>query len=231
MKHQHNSIFILGIVIIVVGACSGNKSYKPSSENVNNSVMNKSQSNDQSNLNISSDEQRTSNTGVGKIIINGIALNELMETEFERIYRVKPVSGNYWYDTNSGLWGKSGGQALGFIFPGHQYGKLSRNASNGNTGIIINGRELPMTEVLMWQQITRVPAQPGRYWFDGRGNLGYEGSPYALLNLHVMANQNSYQGQPGGDNFWTSRFSAGNSDGNSGYVSVPGYGPVGYGDY
>ena len=38
-------------------------------------------------------------------------------------------------------------------------------------------------------------------------------------------------GNNGGDNFWTSRFSAGNYDAQSGsgYVSVPGYGPVGFG--
>ena len=35
----------------------------------------------------------------------------------------------------------------------------------------------------------------------------------------------------GGDNFWSSMLGAGNSnaDNTQGYVSVPGYGPVGYG--
>jgi len=38
-------------------------------------------------------------------------------------------------------------------------------------------------------------------------------------------------GGGGGDNTWSTRFSAGNydNDNSRGYVSVPGYGPVGYG--
>jgi hypothetical protein len=66
-------------------------------------------------------------------------------------------------------------------------------------------------------------------WMDGMGNAGYEGSSVAVVNLFVAAQQNGVGG--GGDNFWSSRFGAGNFDrGNTrGYVSVPGYGPVGYG--
>ena len=74
--------------------------------------------------------------------------------------------------------------------------------------------------------------QMGSYWLDEKGNAGYEGNPTPLVNLYLAARQNAYQGRGStGDNFWSSRFSAGNYDsGNQrGYVSVPGYGPVGYG--
>jgi len=57
-------------------------------------------------------------------------------------------------------------------------------------------------------------------------NAGVEGGP-ALVNYRTLAARKSQ----GNDNFWSSRYGAGNSsaDGSQGYVSVPGYGPVGYG--
>lgn len=64
-----------------------------------------------------------------------------------------------------------------------------------------------------------------------QGKVGEENS-IAVVNLFAAARKNSYSGQGGGgNNFWSSRFGAGNSsaDGSQGYVSVPGYGPVGYG--
>jgi len=53
-----------------------------------------------------------------------------------------------------------------------------------------------------------------------------------LENLYLAAQRNNYKGAgSGGDNFWFTRFSAGNSNSQNtqGYVIVPGYGPVGYG--
>jgi hypothetical protein len=73
--------------------------------------------------------------------------------------------------------------------------------------------------------------QPGSYWLDHMGNAGYEGNPMPVINLYQAAQQRAHSGGGGGDNQWNTRFSAGNYDsGNTrGYVSVPGYGPVGYG--
>jgi hypothetical protein len=52
-----------------------------------------------------------------------------------------------------------------------------------------------------------------------------------VINLYQAAQQRTYRGGGGGDNQWNTRFSAGNynADNSQGYVSVPGYGPVGYG--
>ena len=121
--------------------------------------------------------------------------------------------------------------AFGFMYAGQNYGKLKRNASNGQTGVILNGRELPQTEWAVWSQIIGYWIQPGSYWFDQNGNAGYEGSPIPVVNLYAAAMQNAYSRSGGSDNFWSSRFGAGNFDsGNQrGYVSVPGHGPVGYG--
>lgn len=167
-----------------------------------------------------------------RVVINGITLTEDQVIEFEERYGLKPIPGEYWYDKKSGLYGVVGYPAYGFMFAGHQYGKLLRNASNGNTGVLINGREIPQNEWLVWSYILGYWIQPGSYWLDDMGNAGYEGNPVPVVNLFLAGQQNAYSGGGGsGDNFWSSRFSAGNYDsGNQrGYVSVPGYGPVGYG--
>jgi hypothetical protein len=167
-----------------------------------------------------------------KTIINGKVLSDRQIVEFEEIYGATPQPGIYWYDQTSGLYGVVGFPAYSFMFAGHDYGLLDRNASNGDTGVIINGRELPQSEWAVWSQILGYWIQPGAYWFDQYGNAGYEGVPIPLVNLFLAAQQNTYMGnEAGGDNFWSSRFSSGNFDSNNqrGYVSVPGYGPVGYG--
>lgn len=169
----------------------------------------------------------------GKVIINGLVLTEAQIAGLAKTYGVKALPGNFWYDTRSGLYGVVGYPAFGFMLPGHQFGTLKRDASQGNTTVFVNGRELPLAEYTVWSQMVGSWIQPGKYWLDAQGNAGYEGNPAPVINLYALARQNSYRGQGGrgGDNFWSSRFSAGNSnaDNSQGYVSVPGYGPVGYG--
>jgi hypothetical protein len=170
--------------------------------------------------------------GKAAVVINGVTLSAEQIAELSRLYKVTPRPGNYWYDSNSGLYGVVGHQAFGFMYPGHEFGQLAREASRGNTQVIVNNRELPQHEWAVWSYILGYWIQPGNYWLDSNGNAGYMGSPIPVVNLYQAATQNGYRGQGGsGDNFWSSRFSAGNSDsGNTrGYVSVPGYGPVGYG--
>lgn len=174
-----------------------------------------------------------------QVIVNGRALDRQQLALLEQIYNVIPRPGNYWYDARSGLYGVVGYPAWGFMLPGHDLGRLQSDASNGATGVFINGRQLPQSEWVVWSQMLGYLIQPGRYWLDSNGNAGYEGNPAPAVNLYQAARQNAYSGGvgaggssgTGGDNFWSSRFSAGNYDqGNSrGYVSVPGYGPVGYG--
>lgn len=171
-----------------------------------------------------------------EVVINGTTLSAEQISEFQAIYGIDPVPGNYWYDSRSGLYGVIGQPAYGALYAGHDLGELRRNASRGDTNVILNGRELPLSEWAAFSQILGYWIQPGSYWLDQYGNAGYEGSPVPIVNLYTAAQQNSYGsagggGSGGGDNFWSSRFSAGNydSDNQRGYVSVPGHGPVGYG--
>ena len=176
--------------------------------------------------------QDESTIKTGDVIINNIVLSKQQIQEIKNRYGIEPRPGNYWYDSFSGLYGVTGYPSYGFMYPGHNFGTLSRNASAGNTGVIINGRELPQLEWAVWSYMLGSYIQPGNYWLDSQGNAGYVGSNVPVVNLFVAARQNSYKGQgASGDNFWSSRFGSGNSnaDNSQGYVSVPGYGPVGYG--
>jgi hypothetical protein len=171
-------------------------------------------------------------TEAGDVVINDITLNTDQMTDIVNAYGVQPLAGQYWYDTKSGLYGVIGYPAYGFMLPGHEFGILDREASAGDTGVLVNGRELSQAEWAVWSYMLGYWIQQGAYWLDHQGNAGYEGNPVPLVNLYVAAQQNAYNGQGGsGDNFWSTRFGAGNYDsGNQrGYVSVPGHGPVGYG--
>ena len=166
------------------------------------------------------------------VIINGRNLTNQEVRALTEQYGEQPEPGEYWYDAASGLYGVQGHQAFGFMLPGHDFGPLSRDASAGTTLVLINGRELPQAEWLIWSYLLGSPIQAGMYWLDDQGNAGYAGDPQPQINLFSLAQNNTYVGQGGsGDNFWSSRFSAGNYDTNNqrGYVSVPGHGPVGYG--
>ena len=168
----------------------------------------------------------------GQVVINDLVLSQEQIAELIKTYGIKPLPGKYWYDAMSGLYGVAGYPAFGFMRPGHQFGTLKANASLGNSKAFVNGRELPLGEYTILSYIVGSWVQPGKYWLDSQGNAGYEGNPVPVINLYALAKQNSYNGRGGsGDNFWSSRFSAGNSnaDNSQGYVSVPGYGPVGYG--
>jgi hypothetical protein len=175
------------------------------------------------------------------VVINGRPLDQNQIAQFRSRYGMAPVPGEYWYDGRSGLYGVIGSSSAGFMLPGHEFGSLKADASRGNTGVYLNGRNLPQDELMVMNFIWQSYIQPGRYWLDGNGNLGYEGSSYPVGNLLVQIQALSQIGYVGGggtggggggDNIWSSRVSAGNyySDGSAGYVSVPGYGPVGYGN-
>jgi len=162
------------------------------------------------------------------VIINARKLSDQQLQTLEQGSPNQIPDGNYWYDRVSGAWGRQGGPCGGFTMAGLNLGPLREDASNGNTGVYVNGRELHYLDVAMLQ--TFVPVQRGRYWVTAQGTFGYEGGP-AVGNLVQLAQAAQRAGRGGRDNFWSSRFAAGNHDdaSGSGYVSVPGYGPVGYG--
>jgi hypothetical protein len=122
------------------------------------------------------------------VVVNGERLGDEALRQLESRFQATVPEGSYWYDKVSGAWGQQGGPAQGLTLPGLEVGgPLRADASNGNTGVFINGRELHYLDVLGLQRIAGA-VSPGRYWVDAQGNGGYEGGQ-ALFNLRLMAQQ------------------------------------------
>lgn len=125
--------------------------------------------------------------------INGKRLSDQDIESLERTFRVRIRDGNYWYDRMNGSWGKQGGPAEGFILAGLNLGgPLREDASSGDTGVFINGRQLHRVDVARLQQIG--PVYRSRCWMDAYGNIGLEGQP-AFGNVWVAASQASGGGR------------------------------------
>jgi len=125
------------------------------------------------------------------VIVNRIQLTDQQVKTFELRWGVQVRDGAYRYDRVSGAWGMAGGATAGWIMPNLDLGgPLPADASRGNTGVFINGRELNQQDVAALLQIT--PVYRGRWWVDGWGSFGAEGGP-ALGNLWQLARQRGMQ--------------------------------------
>jgi hypothetical protein len=105
--------------------------------------------------------------------------------------------GDYWYDPQSGASGPWGGATFVVLPPGLPLGGALRPESSGGgtgrvTGVFVNGRELHPIDVANLRRFMQVI--PGRYWCDGRGNVGAEGGPF-LFNVYALARQQSGGGR------------------------------------
>jgi hypothetical protein len=168
--------------------------------------------------------------GTEAVIFNGQLLDRKQLEEFFKRYRRYPRPGNYWYDPISGLYGAVGYDAFGYMYPGHNYGPLLPNVSQGDSGYFINGRCLSKRELLIWTKLMGRDIRPGNYRFDAEGNFGVEGRRSSMFNLYHLG---TAYGTPEDSqaNYWASQFGRGrnHADDRDEYISVPGYGPERYG--
>ena len=120
------------------------------------------------------------------VFVNGRQLTMQEVQQHQALYNAPVQPGHYWYDPTSGLYGFWGREAIGYIRTGHVYGRAPANASNGTTGIYLNGRQLNAIELTQWQGLFRQVIRPGRYWLDGNsGNVGAEGNPTPTGNVRA----------------------------------------------
>lgn len=168
--------------------------------------------------------EREVNGGASTLWVNGRALSEQQISALEA-YGLRAEPGRYWYDPVCGAWGIWGGPTAGFIQPRIPVpAALPRHASNGDTGVTINGREIARVELAYLQVLAQGPIYPGNYWLDAMGNAGAVGGP-PLINFLQAA-----QAQQGGGNAWYGKGASGwsSADGSSGgvWISNP-YGGTG----
>lgn len=131
------------------------------------------------------------------VVVNAVQLPDTQLQALEQAFHVRIPDGVYWYDRVSGAWGFSGGPTAGFTLAGLRVGGALRvDASRGTTAVFINGRQLPVQDVLALQALLGA-VYPGRYWVDAQGNAGLEGGP-PLINLVAVARARSAQGSGGG---------------------------------
>ncbi|KAM1151938.1 hypothetical protein EV1_034255 [Malus domestica] len=112
------------------------------------------------------------------IFVNGEPLSqeELVRLQSCRNPPKKIKPGCYWYDNVSGFWGKEGHRPCQIISPQLSVGgHIRRNASNGDTNILINNREITKLEAFMLK-LAGVPCEGNlHYWVSADGEYQEEG--------------------------------------------------------
>lgn len=121
------------------------------------------------------------------VFVNRMRIDDKTRQALEQAYGVPVKPGRYWYDRVSGVWGNEGGPAQGQIHSGLQLGGALRpDASAGDTGVFVNGRQLHRLDVAALRRCTQVI--PGRYWVLANGIGGYEGAPPSFNLAALCAN-------------------------------------------
>ncbi|CAF2032136.1 unnamed protein product [Brassica napus] len=120
------------------------------------------------------------------ISVNG---RPLSEEELDRLQtcpnppkKLKP--GDYWYDKLAGYWGKVGEKPCQIISHNMNIGgAIMEKASNGDTEIFINSREITKTELMMLKMVGVQCEGKPHFWVDADGTYQEEGQNRIMGNI------------------------------------------------
>jgi hypothetical protein len=167
---------------------------------------------------------RTTAAASSGVFINEHELSREAVAQLVAIYHRAPTPGHFWYDTNNGLYGMWGREAAGYIRAGHDFGPLPENASNGHTGVFMNGRQLNNVEVTFLQILFNGQVRQGHATVDAYWNV-YDERGVLLTNLALALQQAQRAMSGGGGRPWAWRDGSGAamaSDGGCTMMAVPG---------
>jgi hypothetical protein len=115
------------------------------------------------------------------IVVNDVELSSETVQALQQIYPVEIAPGRYWYDRVSGAWGLDGEPVAGQMLAGLELGgPLREDASRGDAGVFINGRQITLGEKAFLEQLCQTQVVPGRYWILFNGLGGFEGGPVSF---------------------------------------------------